>query len=94
MLPESPESPPNSWNSLPDALAEIRGLSVATQAFATSLFDHLDGLSRQWIGRETERRQSQTAAEQDSLQQQIDRLASMIGQLSETLGDPNSRGKR
>ncbi|MCE5303078.1 MAG: hypothetical protein LLF97_08215 [Planctomycetaceae bacterium] len=73
---------------------EIRGIPGATQAFVSSAFDHLDDLAHQWLGQELNRRQLQTAAERDGLQQQIDRLASIIGQLSETLGAPSKRNER
>ncbi len=84
------------WNCVSDALAEIRTCPDELQRFVAEAFDQLDGLTDELLVHESADRQIQRQVEREALQTQIDQLASVVAELTESMGgrkDASSRRK-
>jgi hypothetical protein len=70
-----------------EALAEIRAGHGDLQTHILGMFDRLDGLADQLLGSKAARDCAAGQADQDALQGQIDRLASLAAELAQSVAD-------
>ena len=78
---------PAGWNCVRDALAEIRTGHGELQTYISGMFDRLDGLAGEALDSKIAQDCAVGHAEQEALQEQIDRLASLAAELAQSVAD-------
>jgi hypothetical protein len=90
---------PSGRNCVRNALAEIRAGHGDLQTHILGMFDRLDLLADDLLGSKIARDCAVGHAEQEALQEQIDRLASLAAELAESVAEqkrlatPGNRGR-
>ena len=86
MRPELPNQPAG-WNGVRDVLAETRTGLGELQTCITEMFDRLDGLVDERLGSRSAQQCAVGRAEQEAIQEQIDRLASLAAELAQSVAE-------
>jgi hypothetical protein len=70
-----------------EALATIHACSGELQTYVAGVFDQLERLTDEWLGREIAWQQAQRQAERESLQGQMDQLTVVTDQLTQAVAE-------
>ena len=93
MRPELPNQPAG-WNGVRDALAETRTGLGELQSSISQMFDRLDELVDERLGSRTAQQCAVGRAEQEAIQEQIDRLALLAAELAQSVAEQKQLAKR
>jgi hypothetical protein len=89
---------PSGRDILCHALAELRAGHDDLQALVSEIFDRLNGVADEFLGRKDVRGQPSQQAEWETLQREIDRLASLAAEMANSAANqkrpttPRNRG--
>lgn len=84
MSVESP-NPSAGWSCVRDALKEIQGFPGELHAYVANMFDELDQAIGGFLTQELVNCHREHQAEREAIQCQIDRLASLTAELTQTV---------
>jgi hypothetical protein len=85
---------PVGWDCARRALTEIRECPGEVQTLVLGVFDQLDKFVEEFVAQERVRQQSQRQLEREALQDQVDRLATVVAELVASVTEQKQAVKR
>jgi hypothetical protein len=82
-----PSNESGGWSCVRDALAEIRAYPDTVQTFVSSVLDQLSRMTDELLARDLAQHKAHSQSEREALRNQIDRLASVVAELAETVSE-------